>query len=261
MRPADRGLEINFDSKGETKIINHRSHECVFVLLIGGWISCLVPQISATTNENLLPPFNAPIPEDQNDDAVIFDGKSFDGWEGDTQKTWRIENGAIVAGSKTTAAPRNEFLTTTEAYEDFDLSLKFKIDGEKNVNAGVQFRTKRIPDHHEVIGYQADIGPGYDGHLYDESRRRKMLATPKSDVIKKALAAESKDGWNTYRIRAKGDRIQLWLNGIQTVEYIEKDEKIERSGVIALQIHGGMQATIAYKDIVISDLSNEKRRK
>jgi hypothetical protein len=188
------------------------------------------------------------------DPVSLFDGKTFQGWEGDTKGTWRIENGAITAGSPDKAVPRNEFLSTKQRFENFDLRLKFKITGDKHVNAGVQFRTERIPDHHEVIGFQADIGPGYYGALYDESRRRKILAKPDKETTAKALAAVGKDGWHTYRIRAQGNHIQLWLNGVQTVDYTEKDPKIAKDGIIAIQIHGNMQAVIAYKDIVIEKL-------
>ena len=34
-----------------------------------------------------------------------------------------------------------------------------------------------------MIGYQADIGAGYSGSLYDESRRRRMLVQADSDLI------------------------------------------------------------------------------
>ena len=37
----------------------------------------------------------------------LFDGRSLAGWNGDTQGTWRVEEGAIVAGSDTLASPRN----------------------------------------------------------------------------------------------------------------------------------------------------------
>src|SRR5215212_7421980 len=106
----------------------------------------------------------------------LFDGKTFKGWEGDTNKTFRIEDGAIVAGTMEAKIPRNEFLCTTRNYTNFVLRLKFKLVG-KGANAGVQFRTKRIPNHHEVSGYQADMGdPSWWGCLYDESRRNKILA-------------------------------------------------------------------------------------
>lgn len=197
---------------------------------------------------------NPPLQAADDKPVSLFDGESFDGWEGDTEKTWRIEDGTITAGSLDAAAPQNEFLSTAAEYENFELRLKFRIDGDHNVNAGVQFRTRRIPDHHEVIGYQADIGEGVDGHLYDESRRRRMLASPESDTLAEARAAVSDDGWQTYRIRAEGDRIQLWLNGVQTVDYVEEDEEIERTGIIAVQIHGGMRAVISYRDIEIEEL-------
>src|SRR5262244_3529705 len=88
----------------------------------------------------------------------LFDGKSLNGWEGNLS-VFRIEDGAITGGSLKESLPHNEFLCTTEEYDDFELRLKFKLLGDPaSANAGVQFRSKRIPNHHEVIGYQADMG-------------------------------------------------------------------------------------------------------
>src|SRR5690242_8536189 len=118
----------------------------------------------------------------------LFNGKDFSGWEGDTAKTWKIEDGCIVGGSLDTVVPRNEFLCTTKSYENFELKVVFKLVGDKaKANAGVQFRTKRIPKHHEVSGYQADVGQDYWGALYDESRRNKVLAKPEAKVIEKLV--------------------------------------------------------------------------
>jgi len=185
----------------------------------------------------------------------LFDGKTFAGWEGDTAKTWRIEDGTIVGGSTETVVPRNEFLCTTKEYGDFELRVKFKLVGDRDkANAGVQFRTKRIPNHHEVSGYQADMGQDYWGALYDESRRNTVLAKPAKDVIAKAV----KHGeWNEYVIRCEGPRVRLWLNGTPTVDYTEPDAKIERAGVIALQVHGGAKAHVSYKDITIEELPSK----
>jgi len=180
----------------------------------------------------------------------LFDGKSFAGWEGNLNM-FRIEDGAIVGGNLKDKIPNNEFLCTTREYGDFELRLKFKVIGE-GVNAGVQFRTKRIPDHHEVIGYQADIGQKYWGALYDESRRKQILAQPTPEVL--AKAAKPND-WNEYVIRAEGNRIKLWLNGVQTVDYTEMDRGIETRGVIAVQIHGGPPSEAWYKDIEITELA------
>lgn len=199
---------------------------CLVVLLF----PCAVPEMIAAAPEGFTP---------------LFDGKSLDGWEG-KESMFRVEDGCIVGGTLKERIPNNEFLCTTKEYENFELRLKVKAIGE-GVNAGVQFRTKRIPNHHEVSGYQADVGAKWWGKLYDESRRRKVLAG-------KDGAKVNVEDWNDYVIRAEGPHIQLWLNGVQTVDYTEKEEGIDRSGIIAVQIHGGPPSEAWYKDIYIKEL-------
>lgn len=183
---------------------------------------------------------------------ALADGKSFAGWEGDTAKTWRIQDGAFVGGSLEEKVPHNEFLCTTREFGNFELRLKFKLVGKTGqVNAGVQFRSARIPNHFEVIGFQADLGDGYWGALYDESRRKKVLAAPDKDAVLKVLKLED---WNEYTIRCEGPHIQLWINGLKTVDYTETEAGIAEKGVIAVQIHGGGAAEASYKDIVIEEL-------
>jgi hypothetical protein len=179
----------------------------------------------------------------------LFDGQSFEGWEGD-QNIFRVIDGAIVGGSLAAPVAHNDFLCTQREFGDFDLRLKFKIVGEK-VNAGVQFRSRRIANHFEVIGYQADLGQQYWGCLYDESRRKTILAGPDRAELEKVL---KRDDWNEYRIRCQGPHIELWINGYQTVDYTEPDDKIERTGIIGLQIHAGPPSEAWYKDITIQEL-------
>ena len=181
----------------------------------------------------------------------LFNGKTFAGWEGDTNKSFRIQEGAIVGGTLNAKIPRNEFLCTTRNYTNFVLRLKFKLVG-KGANAGVQFRTKRIPNHHEVSGYQADMGdPSWWGCLYDESRRNKILAKADAEAVNKVLKRED---WNDYEIYAEGKRIRLKINGLQTIDYTEEDPKIEDYGVIAVQIHSGPPSEAWYKDITLVEL-------
>lgn len=186
----------------------------------------------------------------------LFDGKTFAGWEGDTTKTWRIEEGAIVGGSLTETVPHNDFLCTTESHSDFVLKVKFKLTGNEGfINSGVQFRSQRLQDPaHEMRGYQADLGDGYWGSLYDESRRNKTLIAPDSLTLAKALKPND---WNDYEVHAEGPRIQIFLNGHQTIDYTETDETIPQSGIIGFQIHGGGKAEVFYKDITLVDKSKK----
>ena len=184
----------------------------------------------------------------------LFDGKTLKGWEG-KKGVFRVENKAIVAGNLQTKIPNNEFLCTTRRYSSFELRLQAKLIGEGR-NAGIQFRSERIPDHHEVIGYQADIGvSGKDhsiwGALYDESRRRKFLQEGDQEKLKKAVRP---DHWNDFIIRCEDTHIQIWVNEIQTVDYKEEAEKIATSGIIGLQIHSGPPAEAWYRNIRIREL-------
>jgi hypothetical protein len=189
------------------------------------------------------------------DGVSLFDGKTLNGWEGDT-KTWRVENGAIVAGELTRKQPHNDFLATTREFGNFELRLQYKIEGSNGfVNGGVQFRSQRVPDNFEVSGFQADLGADTDGNLYDESRRNRNLVEVPKDLREKTLKPGQ---WNDYRIRAEGTHIQLWLNGVKTVDYTETDASIPRQGIIALQIHGGAYTKVQYRNLVLEELPADK---
>lgn len=181
--------------------------------------------------------------------VALFDAKTLDGWEGD-RSVFRVQDGAIVGGTLDERIPHNFFLRCEQSYADFELRLQFKLLG-RSTNAGIQLRSKRIPDHHEMIGYQADLGQKYWGCLYDESRRRKILAGPDQKALSEILHP---DDWNDYRIVCQGRRVRLWINGVQTVDYQEPDTSIEQDGDIALQIHGGPPGEAWYRKIRIRKL-------
>lgn len=183
----------------------------------------------------------------------LFDGKSTDQWEGNMD-WFRVEDQCIVAGSLNKTIPHNEFLCTKKTYANFELKVQVRLKG-KGDNAGVQFRTVRIPNKTEVSGFQCDVGSAWDrpvwACLYDESRRNKMLA--EGDAAK-TRAALHQDDWNELTVRAENDRIQIWLNGYQTVDYTETDPKIAREGIIGLQIHSGPPSEAWYRAIRIKPL-------
>ena len=182
----------------------------------------------------------------------LWDGKTFDGWEGETNKVWRIRDGAILGGSLE-GNPRNEFLATRRAYTNFHLRFEYKLVGTEGfVNGGVQFRSKRIANPpNEMSGYQADIGAGYSGCLYDESRRNKMLAMADTNLVARV---EKPGDWNHYEVIARGADIQLILNGQRTATWVERTDGIDGSGLIALQIHGACKAEIAFRNVTIEEL-------
>ncbi|MDZ4848748.1 MAG: DUF1080 domain-containing protein [Pirellulaceae bacterium] len=184
---------------------------------------------------------------------ALFDGKTLDQWEGNAE-WFRVEDNAIVAGSLKEKIPHNEFLCSKKRYENFELRLEVKLRGEGQ-NAGVQFRTERIPTKTEVSGYQADVGNAFNrpvwGALYDESRRKKMLAEGPAESVPKWVKTGD---WNELKVSAIGARIQIWLNGHPTIDYTEEDSAIARDGIIGLQIHSGPPTEALYRNIRIKVL-------
>ena len=125
----------------------------------------------------------------------LFDGKTLNGWVGDTPGLWQVRDGMIVG-----------------RHEEFRL-----VNGEGNT--GVPFRSQPLPDTHEAAGYQAEIGMQHWGCRYDKSRRKRVLAQAAAG----SLDALDKTGWNEYMITARGSHIMPTLNGKRTVDDTEPE--------------------------------------
>ena len=180
----------------------------------------------------------------------VFNGVDLTGWDGDPG-VWRVEDGVIVGGNPR-GNPRNEFLAMTRRTGDFVLRLEYRLTGTEGfVNGGVQVRSERIADPaHEMSGYQADIGAGHSGSLYDESRRKRFLARAAEEQFRRL---ERPGEWNRYEIRCSGPRVEIFLNGERTVDYTETEPGVVPAGRIALQIHGKCKAEIAFRKLELEE--------
>ncbi|MEP2774826.1 MAG: DUF1080 domain-containing protein [Luteolibacter sp.] len=184
----------------------------------------------------------------------LFDGKTLDGWNGN-EKIWRVEDGAITGGTTTGKVATNYFVSIEKSYQNFELKLKIKCSGDPKtglINSGIQIRSHRVPKGESVSGYQIDCGDGWFGKIYDEHRRGKVIAMPvDEEALKKAVDTF---GWNEYRIRAEGPRIQVWINDVLATDYTEENPNIALDGIIAPQVHKGGNALVQFKDVTIEEL-------
>ncbi|MFS8616318.1 MAG: DUF1080 domain-containing protein [Solitalea sp.] len=184
----------------------------------------------------------------------LFDGKTLKGWEvvdPADAKYWKAEDGTIVGGDGVTRIPKNTYLRTVEEFEDFEFRCLFRLSGDEStgmINSGIQYRTEDTGT--DVVGYQADIGNGFWGDIYDEHRRGKLVG---GDVEALRFLLKE-DGWNSYIVRVKGNFHELYINGIKACEYVEKDPDIPKKGVIAIQLHSGGAAKIELRNPTITKL-------
>ncbi len=184
----------------------------------------------------------------------LFDGKTLNGWKTvnpANQIYWSVKDSVITGGDKVTKIPENTYLYTEKEYGDFEFRCLFRLSGDPKtgmINSGIQYRS--LVQNGLMVGYQADIGKGYWGDIYDEHRRGKLCGGDLSTL--KHLLKE--DGWNSYIIRVKGNYHELYINGVKTCDYIEEDASIPSKGVISVQVHSGGAAKVEFRDLTITEL-------
>lgn len=184
----------------------------------------------------------------------LFDGTTLNGWKTVNPNNsiyWSVVDSTIIGGDGISKVPQNTYLYTSETYENFELRLLFRITGDHNkglINSGIQYRS--IIESNKIIGYQADIGKGYWGDIYDEHRRAK-LAGGDLRTLRRIL---NEEGWNSYIVRCQGNKHELYINGVRVSEYIEQDASIPSKGVIGIQVHSGGNAKVEFKHITLTHL-------
>ncbi|MDA8744672.1 DUF1080 domain-containing protein [Rubripirellula amarantea] len=197
--------------------------------------------------------------------VVLFDGDSLDGWVGN-EKLWTVEDGQIV-GRTNDSDPieKNTFLVYSgKEFGNFELTLRFKIESG---NSGVQYRSTLVDEDKFVVqGYQADIdfANTFAGILYEEGRRgilakrgERVTIDDDGEKLTKRMGDAQALGngihpgqWNDFRIVAKGNHLQHYINETLTAEVIDgQTDTAAKSGVIALQLHRGPAMTVRFKDI------------
>lgn len=152
---------------------------------------------------------------------LLFDGKTTTGWRGYQRKDmppgWKVMEGVLVrtsGGEGGKGAGGGDDIVTTEEYENFELSLEWKIVA--GGNSGVLYHVSEEPEtawHFapEVQLLDNTAHPTRDhrqlaGALYD-------LYAPRTDNTR----AVGK--WNELRIKVDHAKVTHWLNGEQIVEY------------------------------------------
>jgi len=175
----------------------------------------------------------------------LFDGKSLKGWDGDS-RLWKVKDATIVGNTDGIELPHNTFLIyKTKKFANFILKADVNL---RNHNSGIQFRSEELPEY-VAAGLQADMAEGnWWGSIYDEKGKRGVMVNGwkgKGETVVKA-----KD-WNSIEIRAEGDHIQIFLNGLQTAD-LRDSAKME--GILALQLHRGPGMQVQFRNIRIKEL-------
>ena len=205
----------------------------------------------------------------------IFDGRSLNGWTGDT-RYWRVEDGAIIGEIRAgETLRRNQFIFYDKEVHDFELELEYRISGDPSANSGIQFRSQPVADG-GAAGYQADLDDGatWLGRIYDEHGRELLVergtrvsiapdgrrwADTFADVAEFASLAHRGE-WNTYQLRTTGPHVEVWVNGrLCSVLDDHESAAAEHSGRLAFQLHSGPgPAKVEFRNIRLKNIGQTK---
>lgn len=220
----------------------------------------------------------------------LFDGKTLDGWKGDSTY-WRVENGTLVGEvTPATLLERNSFIIWQgDVPEDFELRVAYRIS--EAGNSGINYRSEEVDGvPHALRGYQADLDGAkrYVGSNYEERGRTTLASLGERVRLPPLEGADSlgahvesnrwtaslvqaslghpdslrrhvNDGdWNAYRIIAKGNRLQHYVNGVLMSDATDDDTTNRRfDGLLGVQVHVGPPMKVEYRDFRIRALDRE----
>jgi len=170
---------------------------------------------------------------------ALFNGKDFDGWEGNTgaggtQKYFSIKNGEIVARNESDNAPKvSNYLLTKKHYRNFRLVFEGKL-AESKMHSGVSLWGKKFEKDGELNSYQGHLVMFPSNWGYYDLYRRMGKGMHKDDG--RAKKADNGD-WNKMEILATGNRIRLAVNGQLVADWTDPQPELCEAGPIGLQLH------------------------
>ena len=185
------------------------------------------------------------------EELSLFPSNSLDDWTTVGSAKWSYQNGTL-SGGQDGDPKRSGLLLSKAKFQDFDLSLDFKIDEHGKYNSGIYLRY-----HLEQKGdrLQVNIGRGaadepvglYLSDWLDKGDEKDEIREPKV--------------WNSLRIKALGSHIQVWLNGKKIVDF--KDAKRLSNyltpGQLAFQTYGaeGHAGWVKFRRMKIKPLNQK----
>ena len=237
--------------------MNYSIKHTVFILFISCW---MLPHLVFTqvVNEAIEPAVEGLEVID------LLHGATLDAWKVPSNH-WHLEDGAIIGNTGDESLEAPEWIYTNQQFSDFEFTCEMKLTGDKARNTGVYFRVKPFifKEKKRDVSYEAPSGYEFDaafhspgksnmrGTLGDWYARPKLRIYPDQSIINQVYKSED---WNRMTIRAHGNRIEYWLNGIKIMDYQDEDPSASLKGVIGFQIHNGAVMKVEYRNIRVLPL-------
>ena len=164
---------------------------------------------------------------------------------------WSFTGEGVLVGKNNKAEKRDGLVVSDKNYSDFIVRVSYQLFGG---NSALYFRAEEVNTPWLLKGFQNEIAGGAkDSALWhtagDKTPGRGWVAQNDEFITQ----VRNPTGWNTTCTAAFGDRIFNILNGQRTVDII--DPLCEKSGKVALQLHGSADVEMWFKDFEIIEIT------
>ena len=176
----------------------------------------------------------------------LFNGKDLTGWHTQPGGEWTVVDG-VIGGTSASSERRHGLLVSDRELTNFILRAKFRV---REGNSGLYFRAEETDTNVAVRGFQAEVDRSSAvGGLY-ETAMRGWVRKPDPDVIENIVTHGE---WVSITVTAIDDDVTVSLNGTTVTELLGDKESLKK-GRIALQLHGGQNMHVEFKDIAVLKL-------
>jgi hypothetical protein len=187
----------------------------------------------------------------------LLKGGTLDAWKVPSAR-WQLKEESIVGETGTERLSTPEWIYTKQGFRNFEFTCELKLTGDNRRNTGIYYRVQPISYRGRFeapSGYEFDAaatGDRLTGSVGDWYVRPSLRISADSAIINKVY---NSDNWNRMTLRARGNRLEYWINGIKVMDYRDEDPKGSREGVIGFQMHDGSVMKAEYRNIRVLPLT------
>lgn len=174
---------------------------------------------------------------------------------------WSFKEDGVLHGVHSKDQGKDGLVISNKNYDDFIARVTYRMHGG---NSALYFRAEETSAPWVLRGFQNEIANnGKDSALWHTAGIIDGVTIPgrgwiasNDEFVEKVRNKD--DQWNTTCTAAYGDRLVQILNGFCTSDII--DEECEKTGKLGLQMHGGTDCEMYFKDFEVMPITAEMKK-
>ncbi|MBQ9875388.1 MAG: DUF1080 domain-containing protein [Thermoguttaceae bacterium] len=171
---------------------------------------------------------------------------------------WSFTDDGVLIGQHDDTEKRDGLIVSNDSYDDFAAKVEYVFKG--GVNSALYFRAHEVDTPWLLRGCQDEIaGNGKEAGIWHTAGKnepgRGWLGA--DDEFVETIRNKGEEDWNEIAVCACGDRAVTFLNGFRVVDIT--DPQLEKEGKVGLQLHGGSQGSMWFKNFQVMPITKEQR--